>query len=252
MKESVRKGIKIGSFILAGIIAVISIVLIIYGNVTHSETIFIDYCVNGNKVEYFPGNSGIEPIEGALVEQDASCERRNDPLWVKMSFPLPVRSVTSTGEIQPEDHPSWRVVDQAISDTNSQFGFEVFTRASKAQSATVLYRWGVPYTQEKHGRAEGYVRHYYNRNQQAFLEDQRDGDPNGLIAEVGIRDISSDRCAYIITMHEFGHVLFLGHDDYKSSVMFPTSFDDVDSPALTNWTHFSNSDTDAVYNLYAN
>lgn len=252
MNSKTKTALKIGSIVFAAVLAAVTIALVIYGNVTHSETVFLAYCVNGDRIEYFQDVEGAD-IEGTLVDAGFSCERQNDPLWTKSSFPLTVHSVSDSGGVQPEDHVSWRVLKQAISDANSQFGFRVFALADRTKGSVVQYQWGAPYTNERNGKAEGYVNHYYYDSNAVsdLVSGRRNGDQNGLAVKVGVRDVSSDRVAYIITMHELGHVLFLGHDDYTSSVMYPLSFDDTNSAFLLNWTRFADADTDAIHSRFA-
>jgi hypothetical protein len=236
-KSKVTLGIAIGAAVLAVVVAVLLIVFI----PRHTEDTIMEVCVVGNTV-YYPVGEGVTQIEGVpIAECPAGWQEKT---WAKSSLPLSVAVVDHTGKALPPDHDAWRSVNQAIRDTNSQYGFQALT-ASADGHGIVTVSWGVPYepTAGRKGTALGYVSHSYNR-------DGGRCDANGLCANVGIRD-TTERTSYLILRHEFGHVFFLAHDDYESSVMYPETYDDTEDDQMTNLAANSQPDIEALQERYA-
>jgi predicted Zn-dependent protease len=66
-------------------------------------------------------------------------------------------------------------------------------------------------------------------------------------AIVRIRETSSDRLAFVTTLHELGHVVGLAHDQFISSLMYPRMVTDELNTATTRLT---DSDVRLVMSTY--
>jgi len=248
MHSKLKKGLTIGTIVFAVVLAIVVAVLLIVGITGHDEATFMEVCRHGDRVLYFD-----QGIEGERSDGEVACERTTEPLWTKASFPLTVTALSHDGKVLQRDHDAWRAIDQALEDANSQFGFQAFQKVAPGSPATVTIFWGVPYGNGPAERAEGYVSHFYNRDGSTDLVSGNEAcDSNGLCAHVGIRAIASERVSYIVLVHELGHVLFLGHDDYTASVMYPLSFDDSEDATIVNWTRFVDGDVDAIQERFSN
>ncbi len=241
-KSKVTFGFFIGFLFLLGaaLVGVLLGVVLSRGE----EDPVLKVCVVGTKV-YYEGDPNTATMEGDNIEEcPTSWEER---LWSKADFPLKVGVVDSDEKVLLESHEAWSSIKQAVTDANSQFGFSVFKIAAVPSQAQAKVVWGAPYESGsaagRKGRAPGFVYHFYDRHNDAC-------GATGLCAHLGVRDVSSDRLAYIILMHELGHVLFLEHSDSPSSVMFPRSRDDTDASTILNMVRYTDAYVDAVRERY--
>jgi len=100
----------------------------------------------------------------------------------------------------------------------------------------VLFDFEVPYEQGWFEKA-GYVEHRL--------------DPDGaLSAEAYIGNTGSITELNWVLLHELGHVIFLAHDDFETSVMYYQS-GEPDFSSVLNIAHFTDHDVAATKAIYA-
>ena len=246
MSSWFKKPVNIAITVVVGLMFVGGIIALIWGVTRHTEPVFQDVCVWNDGVYYTTATN-----DTLSLDTDVNCSVvPGNTLWTKQDFPLRIAAYDPDNTPLTADHEAWRVIDQAIIDTNTQFGFQVFER--NTEKAQVRIQWGVPYeANTPHGKAVGFVRHSYTTLLTQDLVPREDTSERHLEALVGMRAVASIRFAYIVLMHEFGHVIFLAHDDYTASVMYPVGNDDSTSFDSTNWTRFTDMDVASVQQSYA-
>jgi predicted Zn-dependent protease len=71
-----------------------------------------------------------------------------------------------------------------------------------------------------------------------------------MAADACVIMVGTNRLAYLIAVHELGHVIGLAHDDFESSPMYPVTVDDSGSEVLRT-IRVSDSDVRLLRTTYA-
>lgn len=211
IKKPLNKAILVGAAIL--LVAVVT--LLIVGITTHQEETSQRLCWE-NEVAVI--------VEG----QDTTCEAlTTEARWSKTTIPLHVTPMDPGGGPLPQESSGFREISAAVSELNSQFGFELLT--TSPGDTDIEVQWGVASTPGGHN-APSYCEYHGHQGWVTY-------------AVIGIRDVSSMRLTHKILLHELGHAIGLGHDDFEDSVMFPITRDDtMEEMRLDRFT-----DTDVAY-----
>lgn len=196
----IKKPINLGITIGAAVLLVVVVGLLIWGISTHKEEVALSTCWENGRAIFVEGQ-----------EQDCPEGQRVKIQWDRNKIPLKVLVVDSNLNPLSRESEEYREVESAIEEINSQFRFTLLQISSEENDIEVL--WGVAYTNNE-------------SNPAGYCEFRGE---NGLVvsATVGIRDTSSIRLTRKILLHELGHAIGLGHDDFTGSIMFPITEDDT-------------------------
>ena len=212
-------------------IASVSIVGVIVGVVLHEEETFLRTCL--------PQTEGNELLTS--VHED-HCPVVH---WEESDFPLCVVTRVLKGANPPPEFR--RSVSDAISSVNGNFKRKIFLLNGQGKCATqnpaVAIYGGQPH--ERHWfEAAGHV---------TFGRMKSTG---RIFSEVYVGNTPSDGVLHYVLMHELGHVLFLAHDEYPSSIMYHEVGDPFfltkNLKSVLAIQHFSDTDVAAVLEQYPN
>ena len=195
-----------------------AVALIIYGVTTHTEPGLQRVCWDQQRAQY----------EG---EPNLPCVPHEDLIWPTNQMPI---TITVTAESESERVQGEHTVQAAADVWNGQTGFEIFRFVESGGDAIV--HWGAPFeVGHSRGSEGGWVQHR--------IEDGR------LLADVGIIHVATNRLAYLVTIHELGHLIGLAHDSYEASPMFPITRDDSDDRRMRA-TVVSSWDKNVIRGIY--
>lgn len=185
---------------IAASLTIVVVILLVYGISNHSEPGLQRVCWQHGQAYY----------EG---EPDLPCDPDLDLVWPEEQLPILI-GVEALNDEGRRDGRS--TVANAIEVWNHQVGFNVFQLVPEGDdsNAAAIVDWGVPVeVGHSRGREGGWVSHRIDGN-------------GRLLADVGIIHIATNRLAFLVTVHELGHLIGLAHDPYEASLMFPTTTDD--------------------------
>lgn len=215
--------------VIAAVIAVISVVGILFGVLFHKEETFLLTCL--------PETEGNDLF--------TSIHEDHCPVvsWEDNAFPLCVY-VENT-----RNRPTGFLdsLEGAISAVNAEFKRKIFLpgwdeSCLRGENPYVSVFSGMPYE-----------RHWFEKaGHVAFRRERRDG---RLRAAIYVGNTPSDGVLHYVLMHELGHVLFLKHDEYRSSIMHPGVGDPFffSTPgSVLEVQHFSDTDVAAIQEQYPN
>lgn len=209
--------------LVVGLLVLVVIALLVWAIPNHTEAGLQRVCWQNNSAYY----------EG---EPNLPCVPDMDLVWPQGQLPIDIGVEALNDELRAEGRGT---VGRAINLWNSQLGFEAFRLVplGSDSSATAVVDWGLPIeVGHTRGREGGWVSHRL--------------EPEGrMVADVAIIHIATTRLAYLVTVHELGHLIGLAHDDYESSPMFPTTRDDS-TDARLGFTVISGWDKDALRRTY--
>jgi hypothetical protein len=214
------------------VLAVIAAGFVAYGVITHKEGGFLKVCWEDNNAIY------TEDLQGNGSEQNKQCKAPVPLIWPKKQLPLSIVVFGPDNNPIKKNGSGPKVVQAAISDFNLQIGKTIFEMAKITdEEPDVAVIWNIPSIVGSTGsdsrKIGGYVTH------------SKIG--SSMQAIVRIREISSDRLAFITTLHELGHVAGLEHDDFLSSLMYPRMMTDELNTATTRIT---DSDVRLIVSTY--
>lgn len=133
------------------------------------------------------------------------------------------------------DEGQGRMLSFAAAEIKSQFRTEIFKSCDVPH---VIFNFNVPHEQNRFEKLD-YVQHRMS--------------PDGTMrANVFVGNTSSDPELWYVLLHSMGHVLFLKHDDYPSSIMYPHVPEDLRTRPLNpmSFPHFSDNDVRAIRDMY--
>lgn len=201
--------------IIISVISLVSVAIIgsiVYGVVSHTEAGLLRVCwTSGGAADYNQDN----------------CSFPQEIRWQERDFPLSV-----SGNVEDSTE-----ITSAIEIVNSQMGCELLRQVPRAQLGGLLaprVRVTLNDTATVHvDRVGGLTNHGMVEN----------GD---IYAAVSTFMLTNSYMTMRTLVHEFGHVLGLAHDDFRSSIMFPeqTSTEEMD------FIIFSTHDRNLIHNLY--
>lgn len=190
--------------ILIAVMATIAILGVIYGVLTHKEAGLLQVCWHNGHASY---------VEDLQEEGErAACKNPVPLIWPNEQIPLAVATLSADNAPLKEQERGAKIVRDAIDDLNLQIGKILFDVAKiQDDEPDVVVIWGSPLIVGANGsdsyKIGGSVSH-------AKLG-------STMQAIVRIREISSDRLAFITAVHELAHSAGLAHDTFISSLMYP-------------------------------
>jgi len=228
-----KKPINIGITIGAAILAVVAIVLIVWGVTHHTEGGMLEVCWSADgRAQYVAGSE----------DDDGPCEGAQEFRWPQEQIPLTLAPVTSEGQLLGADAPQVRVLGQAVTDLNRQVGFELFRVGTGLQPSDAEVRFGGAFLggpERADSPPPGHVTHF------------RLGGTSTYRGHVWIRaDVGSvDRLLYLVLEHELLHLAGLAHDDFTASIMYPLTREDWDQEVMST-AHVTDQDRSNLQRLY--
>jgi hypothetical protein len=226
-----RKPVNIVITVLAAVAAALAIVLIAWGVTHHEEGGILEVCWAGDGLAQY--------VEGS-EDDHGPCEGAEELVWPQEQIPLTVAPVSADGQPLASDANEVRVLGQAISDLNSQVGFELFRLGTGLQPSDAEARFGGAflggagepspppgYVAHRHGVSESYRGHVWIRS------------------DVG----ESSRLLYLVLQHELLHLAGLAHDDFTASIMYPLTRDEWEGGAMST-AHVTDHDVALLRSLY--
>ncbi len=204
------------------VFAVIAACCVVYGVVTHQEAGLLQVCWDNGHASY------TEDIQG---EGDSGqCKNPVPLVWPQKQLPLSVVVFSNNHTALKEQDRGSKIVKEAMDDFNLQVGKLLFSVANIAdEEPDVVVIWGAPSvvgaTGSESGKIGGYVNHAKIGTTMQSIQ-----------SIVRIRETSSDRLAFVTTLHELGHVIGLSHDQFISSLMYPRMVTDELNTATTRLT----------------
>lgn len=186
------------TLVVAGVIAVVAVVGLVVGITTHTETTHLTVCWTNGRAQY------VEPVEG--VADIGQCPDPVPARWKRDRIPLRVASVE---ESQGANRPD--LVKRAVQHMNSQVRFKLLRYVEQDQQSDIAVQWGVA---QASGDAPADCRHL---GEGGFVTS----------AIIKMRNTGGDRTTWKALLHELGHGVGLGHDDFMDSVMYWEQQDDT-------------------------
>lgn len=225
---------------IAGLVFVVALFGVIWGVTHHSEEVLLNVCWNGSSAEY---------IDETEVENRPCTTQPSELIYAKRQIPLTVFPISqdSVVMLEPDDRDS-KVIESAVRDINSQYGFELFKMAYGSEGvyesgrikATVIVHTEASYTLGERSISKdvpGWAIH--SRRMDGSLQ-----------CDVYLRGGLSERYMYRVVLHELGHAMGLAHDnDNPSSVMFPLTKDDTNAEHMLP-SRFTDKDREMGRKLY--
>lgn len=224
-----RNPVNIGIAVGAAILAVVVVVLIVWGVTHHTEGGILQVC--------WGPEGEAQYVEGA--EQDhGACPGAEELVWSTTQIPLTLAPLAADGTPLAEDAPEQRVLAYVITDLNAQLAFELFRVGFSPQTPDAEVRFGGAFAADVTNPPPGYVRH-------------RRLDGTVLWGEVGIRsDVAAvDRLLYLVLAHELLHLAGLQHDDFPASIMYPLTREDWADDRV-NTAHITDVDVNLLQSRY--
>lgn len=190
--------------VAVAVLAVVAAAVLVIGVTTHSETTYLEVCWTNDGVEY------VEPMEG--VTKIGKCPDPVPAIWKRDRIPLGVASMPFRGD--DGDPRNAAMVKRAVQHVNAQVGFKLlrYVEQDDYLLSVILVRWNTP---QAKGDAPAGCAHY------TF-----DGEHVGA-AQIYMRNTGGERTTWKALLHELGHGVGLGHDDYQDSVMYWEQGDDT-------------------------
>jgi hypothetical protein len=228
MSSWFKRPINIGITVGAAILLVAAIVLIIWGVTHHEEGGILEVCWVDGEARY---------VEGSERDHGA-CEGAQELVWPQEQIPLTIAALSAEGQPLGEDAPEALALNQAVSDFNSQVGFELFRVGTGLQSTDAEAHFGGAIQSGSSGPAPGYVTH------------RRMGGTGLLRGYLHVRsDVVADvRLLHVVLLHELGHLAGLKHDDFTLSIMFPITRQ-MDAMSTAHITDVDRSNLQGLYRV---
>lgn len=212
------------------VFAVIAACCVVYGVITHREAGLLQVCWDNGHASY------TEDLQGE--GESEQCKNPVPLVWPQSQLPLSVVVFSGDHVALKEQERGSKIVKEAIDDFNLQVGRTLFGVAKIAdEEPDVVVIWGVPSIVGDNGAGSRKVGGYVNHAKLGTT----------MQAIVRIRETSSDRLAFVTTLHELGHVVGLAHDQFISSLMYPRMVTDELNTATTRLT---DSDVRLVMSTY--
>jgi len=212
------------------VVAVIAVCCVIYGVITHKEGGLLQVCWENSHASY------TEDLQGE--GESKQCKLPMPLVWPDKQLPLSVVVFGGDHVALKEQERGSKIVRDAMDDFNLQVGKILFSIAKIVdEEPDVVVIWGVPSIVGDTGVGSRKVGGYVNHAKIGAT----------MQAIVRIRETSSDRLAFVTTLHELGHVVALAHDQQLSSLMYPRMITDALNTATTRLT---DSDVSLLRSLY--
>jgi predicted Zn-dependent protease len=197
-------------------LTIASIAGVIYGVSTHTEAGLMRVCWRS---------------DGEAIYDRCPDDTGSDLVWDHVPVTIRVQPYVAGADISS----GRSAVSEAVSLWNAQVGVELM-RVSDEPTADAVITWGAPIEVD----AEQY-------DAGGWCEHHNDG--RRMTAEVGIVSIATTRLAYLVTVHELGHLMGLAHDDFESSPMYPLTRDDSEDERI-GFTVVTTADRDLLRRTY--
>ena len=232
MSSWFKKPLNIGIAIGAAVLAVVAVVLIIWGVTHHREGGLLEVCWSDGGRAAYVDTSQLEI--GEVV--NGPCERPEELVWPREQIPLTLATLSAESRPLAADTDEVRVLQQAVTDLNRELGFELFRVGAGLQSTDAEVRFGGAFEGEgspppgyvAHVRAGGIIRGFiYIRSDVAAV----------------------DRTLFLVLKHELLHLAGLEHDDFTLSLMFPITREDWNLESMS-LAHTTDSDVASLQRLY--
>lgn len=216
-------------FAIFVVLTVVVIVLLVVGISTHTEAGIQRVCWRPDGVAVY-APCGVPTMDSDRLSEPRVIEE--DLVWPSgVPITIAVRAHSGSADDLAQ---ALGTVGASVELWNDQLGFEAFRITSEGPAATVLI-WGVP--SDATGTSEG-----------GSCSHRRSAS-GVLTAEVAIIHVATTRLAYLVTVHELGHLIGLAHDDFSASPMYPTTRDDTEDERLS-FTRVTDWDRDLLRRMY--
>ena len=204
---------------IVGITAVIAIVGIVVGVLTHHERTLLLACWGNNTANYV--EKGTRP----------NCDQPEEVIWPSKQIPITVTVLGMDGS-ETADPAFAKSMAAEVRSLDAELGMGLF---SMVQSAGYVSAREVPYERSM-GDERGIVVHHRDSQGQIFVD----------MRIVSGLDMST---FHEVVRHELLHAAGLAHDDYEESVMFPITPDYIFSTGISK-RRISDADLNRLRKLY--
>lgn len=200
----------------AGVLAIVAVVLIVYGVATHTEPVLLEVCWVDDEARY---------VEGTEVD-DGPCEGSEELVWPKKQVPFTVAATMEEALLAPGS-PGREGLDSAIRDINSQIGCKLLEPVEDGAGASIVAGVGeaVDVSNRRNsggdrakGSTLGWARHR-----------RMDGAGSRIYCDLVVYSTAGNlRNEYLVAHHELLHCLGLAHDpNNPASAIYPLTMDDT-------------------------
>lgn len=213
-------------------LAVVVIVLLVWGITHHHEEGLLKACWDQGIARYEKGSA-----EEVGPDTEEFCAEPEDLIWLQKQIPISIIANQPGGTRLDTKSDEYRVLSHAVRDLNGQFRFNILNFAIPNETIDAEVRIGTPIEVLKNRNPPGHVIH-------AKIDDTIHG-----IVSIRSDVAADDRLLYLVAQHELLHLIGLKHDDFESSLMFPITREDWNAKSLSS-AHVTDHDVELIQKLY--